>query len=192
MALLGYARVSTSHQSLDIQVNRLKDEGIREDRIFADKASGKNDDRIELSKLRTRAEKGDDILCTKLDRLGRNTRDMIEIIEEFEQKGVHVRFLDDGISTSGAMGKMVITILSAVAEAERSRILERTNEGRQVAMDAGVKFGRKRSVDRAKLLEMRQAGAGATEISKELRIGRATVYKILKEEAKRSLGCVPV
>jgi len=182
MALLGYARVSTSQQSLKIQRERLIAEGVREDRIFADIASGKNDSRKALSSLRLRAEKEDEVLCCKLDRLGRNTRDMIEIIEEFEEKGVHVRFLDDGISTSGAMGKMVITILSAVAEAERSRILERTNEGREAALAAGIKFGRKRSVDRVKLLSMRQRGAGATEISKEMGIGRATVYKILSEE----------
>jgi DNA invertase Pin-like site-specific DNA recombinase len=182
MALLGYARISTNIQSLDLQIKRLMSEGIREDRIFADTASGKNDDRIELSKLRARAEKDDEVLCTKLDRLGRNTRDMIEIIEEFEIKGVHVRFLEDGISTNGPMGKMVITILSAVAEAERHRILERTNEGRVAAMDAGVRFGRKRWVDREKLLKMRNDGQGATDIAKALGIGRATVYKILKEE----------
>ena len=188
MALLGYARVSSNHQSLGIQIKRLMEEGIREDRIFADKASGKNDDRKALSKLRARAEKDDEILCTKLDRLGRNTHDMIEIIEEFELRGVHVRFLDDGISTSGAMGKMVITILSAVAEAERSRILERTNEGRQAALAAGIKFGRKRSVDRVELVKMHEAGKGATDISKELGIGRATVYKILKEETFSGLS----
>lgn len=73
MAMLGYARVSTSQQSLKIQRERLIAEGVREDRIFADKASGKNDDRMELSKLRARAEKDDEVLCTKLDRLGRNT-----------------------------------------------------------------------------------------------------------------------
>ena len=182
MALLGYARISTSSQSLDLQIKRLMSEGIRGDRIFADTASGKNDDRIELSRLRSRAEKDDVVVCTKLDRLGRNTRDMIEIIEEFESKGVHVRFLDDGISTNGPMGKMVVTILSAVAEAERHRILERTNEGRVAAMGAGVRFGRKRWVDRAKLLKMRQEGQGASDIAKALGIGRATVYKILKEE----------
>jgi len=181
LALLGYARISTNQQSLKIQRERLISEGVREDRIFADIASGKNDAREALANLRLRAEKEDEVLCTKLDRLGRNTRDMIEIIEEFEQKGVHVRFLDDGISTRGTMGKMVITILSAVAEAERNRILERTNEGREAALAAGIKFGRKRSVDRVKLLSMRQGGAGATEISKEMGIGRATVYKILKE-----------
>lgn len=183
MALLGYARVSTNQQSLDIQKKRLLDEGVREDLIFADTASGKNADRHMLEKLRSRAEKDDVVLVTKLDRLGRNTGDMISIIDEWREKGVSVRFLDDGISTDGTMGKMVVTILSAVAEAERSRILERTNEGRKAAMASGnVQFGRKRTVDRNKLVQMKKAGAGATEISKRMGIGRATVYKILKEE----------
>ena len=92
--------------------------------------------------------------------------------------GVAVRFLDDGISTEGEMGKMVVTILSAVAQAERHRILERTNEGRQEAKARGVKFGRKPKIDKAKVIDMRAAGKSATEISRELSIGRSTVYKI--------------
>lgn len=79
------------------------------------------------------------------------------------------------------MGKMVVTILAAVAQAERARILERTNEGREEAKANGVKFGRKQIVDRAKLLELKNAGIGATEIAKQLGIGRATVYKIMNE-----------
>ena len=77
------------------------------------------------------------------------------------------------------MGKMVVTILSAVAEAERARILERTNEGRIEAKAKGVKFGRKRRIDRQKVFAMRAKGIGATDIAKELNIGRSTVYKIL-------------
>ena len=95
--------------------------------------------------------------------------------------GVAIRFLDDGISTEGTMGKMVVTILSAVAQAERQRILERTNEGRMEAKARGVKFGRKRSVDREITLDLKAQGVGATEIAKQLGIGRSTVYKILKE-----------
>ena len=79
-----------------------------------------------------------------LDRLGRDTADMIQLINDFDQMGVAVRFLDEGISTEGTMGQMVVTILSAVAQAERQRILERTNEGRIEAKAKGVKFGRKR------------------------------------------------
>ncbi len=90
--------------------------------------------------LKVKVEEGDVILVAKLDRLGRDTADMINLIKEFSQMGVAVRFLDDGISTEGTMGKMVIIVLPAVAEAERSRIMERTNEGRIEAKAKGVKF----------------------------------------------------
>ncbi len=93
-----------------------------------------------------KVEEGDVILVKKLDRLGRDTADMIQLIKEFDAQGVAVRFIDDGISTDGDMGQMVVTILSAVAQAERRRILERTNEGRQEAKLKGIKFGRRRTV----------------------------------------------
>lgn len=128
-----------------------------------------------------KVESGDVILIKKLDRLGRDTADMITLIKEFDQAGISIRFLDDGISTEGAMGKMVVTILSAVAQAERQRILERTNEGRIEAKTRGIKFCRKRTIDREKLLMLRQQGLGATEISKKMGIGRSTVYKLFKE-----------
>lgn len=85
---------------------------------------------------------------------------MIQLIKEFDAQGVAVRFIDDGISTDGEMGKMVVTILSAVAHAERCRILERTNEGRQEARLKGIKFGRKRSVDRNTVLVLHHGGTG--------------------------------
>jgi len=138
MRLFGYARVSTSQQSLDIQVKALKEAGVKPSRIFADTATGANAKRDGLSLLRLKVEEGDVILVKKLDRLGRDTADMIQLIKEFDQAGVAVRFIDDGISTEGAMGKMIVTILSAVAQAERQRILERTNEGRIEAKAKGV------------------------------------------------------
>jgi DNA invertase Pin-like site-specific DNA recombinase len=108
---------------------------------------------------------------------------MVQLIKEFDHLGVALRFLDDGISTEGATGKMVVTILSAVAQAERQRILERTNEGRIEAKAKGVRFGRKRTVDRHKILTMKAQGVGVTGIARQLQIGRSTVYKILKESA---------
>jgi len=126
-----------------------------------------------------KVEEGDVILVKKLDRLGRDTADMIALIKEFDSIGVAIRFLDDGISTEGTMGKMVVTILSAVAQAERQRILERTNEGRIEAK--GVKFGRKRTIDAEKLRTLRKNGLGATDIAKQMGIGRSTVYKLLNE-----------
>ena len=92
---------------------------------------------------------------------------------------VSIKFLGDGISTEGAMGKMFVTILSAVAEAERHRILERTNEGRLEAKEKGVTFGRKRKIDRIKVKHLYYEGMGATDIARHLKIGRSTVYKLI-------------
>ncbi|SNY90312.1 Site-specific DNA recombinase [Cohaesibacter sp. ES.047] len=181
MRLFGYARVSTSQQSLDGQMKALKEAGVRENRIFSDKATGSNLNRSGLDLLRLKVEEGDAILIKKLDRLGRNTEDMITLIKEFDAMRVSIRFLDDGISTEGTMGKMVVTILSAVADAERQRILERTNEGRLEAKAKGVRFGRKPSVDRKAVRSLHAQGVGATEIANRLKIGRSTVYKVLTD-----------
>ncbi len=106
MRLFGYARVSTSQQSLDLQVRALKDAGVKANRIFTDKASGSSTDREGLDLLRMKVEDGDVVLVKKLDRLGRYTADMIQLIKEFDAQGVAIRFIDDGISTDGEMGKM--------------------------------------------------------------------------------------
>ena len=180
LRLFGYARVSTGQQSLDIQIKALEEAGVKSHRIFSDKATGSNSDRDGLNMLRMKVEHSDVVLVKKLDRLGRNTEDMIKLIKEFDSLGVSVRFLDDGISTEGTMGKMVVTILSAVAEAERQRILERTTEGRLEAKEKGVRFGRKRRVDRNKIVTLYQSGVGASKIALDEKIARATVYKILK------------
>ena len=183
MRLFGYARVSTSQQSLDNQINALKEAGVKDNRIFTDIATGSHAEREGLKLLRMKVEEGDLILVKKLDRLGRDTADMIQLIKEFDLQGVSIRFIDDGISTEGAMGRMVVTILSAVAQAERHRILERTNEGRLDAKAKGIKFGRKRTIDRTKIAALRASGMGATEISKQAGIGRSTVYKLLSDFA---------
>ncbi len=181
MRLFGYARVSTSQQSLDLQIIRLEEEGVKSSRIFSDKTTGSKLERSGLDLLRIKVEEGDTVLVTKLDRLGRDTADMIELIKDFDSHGVSVKFLEDGISTEGSMGKMVVTILSAVAQAERERILERTNEGRLEAKSRGVKFGRKRSIDREKVKALYKSGISAIDIASQLNIGRSTVYKLLSE-----------
>lgn len=191
MRLFGYARVSTSQQSLDIQINALKAAGVESHRIFTDKSTGSDKDRDGLNLLLIKMEQGDVLLVKKLDRLGRNTADMIQLIQQFEEIGAQVRFLDDGISTEGEMGKMVVTILAAVAQAERARILERTNEGREEAKAKGIKFGRKRFIDREALIELRKSGVGASAIAKQMNIARSTVYKILKEEGIQNQGTPP-
>lgn len=181
MRLFGYARVSTSAQSLETQIKALKEAGVKQNRIFTDKVSGSQSDREGLNLLRLKVEEGDVILVK--NRIGwvEIRLDIIRLIKEFDDMKVALRFLDDGINTEGTMGKMVVTILSAVAEAERHRILERTNEGRLEAKAKGVQFGRKRKIDREKLKDLHKSGADATEISKQMKIGRSTVYKLLKQ-----------
>ena len=178
MALLGYARVSTSQQKLDLQIFDLKQAGVREDRIFTDRMTGATDNREGLKRLLARAERGDVILCTKMDRLGRNTSDMIHIVDRCYKKGVAIRFLDNGLSTEGSMGKMVIQILAAVSEAERERILERTNEGRLAARLSGVKFGRKphKNTEQAKHLICQDVPS--KEVMARTGISRATYFRL--------------
>jgi DNA invertase Pin-like site-specific DNA recombinase len=118
-----------------------KEAGVVASRLFTDKISGDKADRIGLSLPKVKVERGDLVIVKKLDRLGRDTADMIQLVKEFDAMGVAICFLDDGISTR----KMVVTILSAVAEAER------TNEGRLEAMTKGVQFDRKRTVELLRL-----------------------------------------
>ncbi|MBP5978040.1 recombinase family protein [Brasilonema sp. CT11] len=153
MRLFGYARVSTSQQSLHLQIKALAEAGVQENRIFTDKMTGSTTSRPGLQLLLVKVEEGDIILVTKLDRLGRDTADMIQLIEQFDKMGVYIRFLDDHISTEGVMGKMIVTILAAVAMAERKRILERTTEGRMEAKAKGIRLGRKPSINHEQTLK---------------------------------------
>ena len=154
---------------------------MKENGIFTDKISGNQVDKSGLQLLRGKVQKGDTIIVKKLHHLGKNTDDTISLIEELDRMGVAVRFLDDGISTEGTMGKMIVTILSAVAQAERQWLLERTNEGRIEAKARGIKFGRKRRIERNIIYAMNAEGMGASAIAKECKIARSTVYKILND-----------
>jgi len=186
MTRIGYARVSTNQQDLTVQIEALKAAGVKDhpDFLFTDKASGKNDKREGLQRMLAKVREGDHIIVKKLDRLGRNTADMIAIIEDLTMRGITISFLDDGISTEGTMGKMVVTILAAVAQAERERILERTNEGRKAAIERGVKMGRKPSITEQQK-EQVLADVAAGELSKakiadKYGISRQKVYDIIK------------
>lgn len=182
MALLGYARVSTKQQKLTLQISELKNAGVREDRIFTDMLSGATNEREGLQRLLARAEKDDIIICTKMDRLGRNTADMIHIVDACYKKGIAIRFLENGLSTEGTMGKMVIQILAAVAEAERERILERTNDGRAAALISGVKFGRKPHPKATAALSLIQNGVTRKDVMEKTRISRATYFRLKKNK----------
>lgn len=185
MALFGYARVSTNHQKLTIQIDELKKAGIWEDRIFTDMMSGSADERDGLQRLLGLAEKDDIILCTKMDRLGRNTADMIKIVCSCYKKGIAIRFLENGLSTEGETGQMVIQILAAVAEAERARLLERTHDGREAAMAAGIRFGRKPHKETLIAEVLIRQGEPFSAVVAKTEISRATYHRLknrIKEE----------
>ena len=184
MANIGYARVSTTQQDLSIQLEALRQRGIKEDHLFYEKVSGKNiENRPQLKRLLDFVRKGDVIHVSKMDRLGRNSRDLINILHELEEQGVHVEFFEEGLSNKGPIGKMLLTIISAVAEMDRTRILERTAQGRKAAKKKGVTFGRKPVLDDKQIAKLRKEAAtstlGAAELGRKYGISRATVYRLL-------------
>lgn len=180
--LIGYCRVSSSSQCLDIQHEALLRAGVDKHRIFSDKASGKDATRVGLKNMLAFLDVGDRILITKLDRLGRNSKDMLNLLELIQSKGASVEFIQEGLSTKGTQGKLIIQILAAVAEAERERINERCEIGRTAAQAKGVKFGKPRFIDRQQVVTLKAGGMGCSAIAKQLDISRTQVYQILKEE----------
>lgn len=175
MRLFGYAWVSTSQQSLDIQIKALKDAGVTTNRIFTDKASGSHTDRNGLDLLRMKVEEGDVILVKKLDRLNRDTADTIQLIKEFDSQGIAIRFIDDELSTDGEMEKWWLLSCLRWLRLNGREILERTNEGRQEAKLKGIRFSRRRKIDRTSVLELHQQGTGATEIARQLSIAHSVM-----------------
>src|SRR5258707_4682558 len=142
MAILGYARVSTQDQNLSGKLEALKAAGA--DLVFKEKISGARADRPQLAKLMASLKAGDVLLVTKLDRLGRSTRELLDLIERISKAGASFRSLGDPLwDTSSSQGRLLSTLLAAIAEFERDLIRERTGDGRRRAMAKGIKFGRK-------------------------------------------------
>jgi DNA invertase Pin-like site-specific DNA recombinase len=139
--------------------------------------------RAELDNLITFLRAGDTLTVVKLDRLGRSTRDVLNLVKELEDKGASLRVLEPDIDTSRPEGRIILTTLSMVAEMELTFIKERQRAGIEAAKARGIYKGRPRTIDRARVKELRAAGHGATAIARELGIGRATVYKLLKADA---------
>jgi DNA invertase Pin-like site-specific DNA recombinase len=167
MALLGYARVSTQDQNLAGQLDMLKTAGATT--IYREKISGARADRPQLAKLMAALKPGDIVVVTKLDRLGRSTRELLDLIDRVGKAGASFRSLGDPLwDTSSAQGRLLSTLLAGIAEFERELIRERTGEGRKRAMAAGVKFGRKRKLSdyqRKEAVKRRTAGETLSAIA---------------------------
>lgn len=179
MPKYGYARVSTLSQSNDLQVTRLRAAGC--DVVRQEAVSGRSRlGRTELETILEFVRPGDTLVVVKLDRLGRSTRDVLNLVHELEGKGAALRVLEPEIDTSRPEGRVILTTLSMVAEMELTFIKERQRAGIEAAKVKGVYKGRRRRIDRDAVQRLRQEGVGATEIARRLGIGRASVYKVLK------------
>lgn len=182
MAVIGYARVSTTEQNLDLQHTALEAAGAV--RTFSDSGvSGATTDRPELSRALDRLESGDVLTVWKLDRLGRNTRHVLDVIETLRERGVGFRSLTEGLDTTGPMGTAMLTIMAAFAQLERDTMVERTRAGLAAAAANNRRGGRPRKVDEqaaTRARELKAKGIGASDIGKMLGVSRATVYRYLK------------
>jgi DNA invertase Pin-like site-specific DNA recombinase len=180
MAIVGYARVSTRDQDLSAQTDALKAAGA--ETIYREKVSGVRADRPQLAKLMASLTAGDVVTVTKLDRLGRSTRELLDLIERIGKVGASFRSLGDPLfDTTGAQGRLLVTMLSAIAEFERELIRERTGAGRERAMAAGVKFGRKPKLSdyqRAEAIKRRAEGELLATIAKSYGVSVTMVSRM--------------
>lgn len=178
MATYGYARVSTTDQDLEVQIEALKAAGC--DVVRSEKVSGSTrDGRSELATLMEFLRDGDTLIVTRVDRLARSIGDLQDIVRELRSKGVSLKATLQPIDTSTAAGKAFLDMLGVFAEFETNLRRERQMEGIEKAKARGVYKGRKPSIDPSRVNELREQGFGATEIAQRLGIGRASVYRIL-------------
>ena len=182
---IGYARVSTRDQNLDMQLSALHGAGC--ERIFQEKASGVKE-RPELERCLQSLRSGDTLVVYKLDRLGRSLKNLVEIVDDLTRRGVAITSIKDNIDASTATGRMMINLFATLAEFERDMIAERCQAGRKAAKERGVRFGRKPGAK--KIQEKARAAAALYKegmtipaIMQQLNIkSRSTVYVYLKQE----------
>jgi len=181
MALVGYARVSTGGQSLEVQLRALAECN----KVFQEKVSGASDDRPQLTLLLDYVKEGDVMMITKLDRLARNTRHLLEISEFLQHKQVALRILNLGIDTSTPTGKLMLTMIGAIATFERELMLERQAEGIELAKRRGVYKGRKPTAMAKgnEVLALVAKGLPRSEIAKRTGISISSVQRILRSQS---------
>lgn len=179
MAIIGYARVSTSDQDCSIQVAALRNAGC--DIVRSEKKSGTaTEGRAELETVLEFIQRGDTLVVTRIDRLARNVMDLEKIVARLNERGAFLRATEQPIDTSSPAGKAFLQMLGVFAEFETALRGERQAEGIAKAKAAGVYKGRKPSVDVERVRAMRAEGMGPTAIADALDIGRASVYRALE------------
>ena len=185
LAIIGYARVSTTDQNPQLQLDALQEAGAT--RIFTDHGvSGAAACRPHLDACLDHLREGDVLTVWKLDRLGRNTMHILETVQRLTERGVGFRSLTEGLTTEGPMGTAMLTVMAAFAQLERDTMIERTRAGLAAAAANGRKGGRPRKIDDAdadKARQFREKGITARDIAKMLGVSRATVYRYLTDAA---------
>lgn len=187
--IFGYARVSSLEQNLDSQIKQLREAHV--DYIVSEKITGVDPYKEELSKLLSKLVKEDTLIVTRMDRLGRNTKQLLELIENFEKREIHLVILNLGIDTRTSSGKFILTVMAAFAELDRTLILEKQQLGIEIAKKKGLYKGRKRkftldhpSVSHA--LELYASGEKTIKnICQITHISEATFYRALKEKKSK-------
>jgi len=188
---LGYARVSTGHQSLDQQLDALTAAGVEPKRVYRDKLSGTStrEQRSGLAALLDYARPGDAIVVVGIDRLGRNAAEVMTTIRELRDREIVLRSLREGIDTSNATGRMVAGVLASLAELELELGRERRAAAREARRARGQAIGRPKALDQSKAAlagRMHASGESASTIARTLGVSRATVYRVLAEETDSS------
>src|SRR5262245_31974085 len=180
MPLFGYARVSTRDQDLAAQDAELRADGCA--KVFREKASGAKADRPELAKAISKLEPGDVLVVTRLDRLARSTRDLLNVLDEVAKRGAGFRSLKDvWADTTTPHGRLMLTVLGGLAEFERELIRARTGEGRKRAKDRGVRFGRPRKLtphQRQEALHRLHAGETMSDVARTYAVDPATISRL--------------
>jgi DNA invertase Pin-like site-specific DNA recombinase len=177
MTVYGYARVSTDGQTLDAQVTALKAAGA--EKVYSEKQSGAKTDRAALSRALAALDAGDVLVVTRLDRLARSTRDLLNVLATVSEREAGFRSLSDQwADTTTPHGRPMLTVLGGLAEFERSLILARTGEGRTRARARGVRFGRKPKLTQhqvAEAIKRRDAGESMTDIGRTYNVSHSTI-----------------
>ena len=182
MAIVGYARVSSSGQSLAVQLDKLSEAGCTE--VFQEKRSGLTAQRPELKECLRFVRKGDVLVITRLDRLARSTLDLHKIVQELDDRGVGFRVLDQPIDTTTKEGRLMFSIIASIAQFETELRKERQMEGIEKAKENGVKFGRQAVLSDAQVAEMRtkrDSGILIKNLMSEYGLSKASVYRLLNQ-----------
>lgn len=185
---IGYARVSTGHQSLDQQVDALTAAGVDSERIYQDKLSGTStrEQRPGLAALLDYARPGDCIVVAGIDRLGRSAAEVMATIRDLGQRDIVLRSLREGIDTSNATGRMIAGVLASLAELELELGKERRTAAREARRARGQSIGRPKALDEKKTAlahRMHASGEPASTIANTLSVSRATIYRVLSDTA---------